>query len=469
MRIALVDSSTLTGVQRLLGQISVRNKSIVDMDILCLESLIEAILFYDIVSVVDDYKPQFRESRRRAFPEIRVIGSGVISIQQLVKEAKTLTEDIVPRVEAGHFTDKDFQPFFDMLKMNVTFTWDMASSVYFLTQKMLAGVGGLDLEKYSKLTSAIYSELLNKSRSEVTDIDTNKMILKDTQGNLIESAYSVSGCEGGGLSGQASAFFAGLNWLAFRTIFYTLAANSLKVDLFLHPIRHAFQTNSLYKLQKPPYSDFKPVIDAMNDVANKSINTITSRTQPFATRHAIPLFVTWLATKETDPRRYISLAYELRQERPFKEARNKLMALETHLAEDNGGKHTTDANKLILEVDKALEGLISKYGANTMQGISLSSVITLWNLGAIANSLPKLPNINTRLPQLEFLKHVIPQSGFKSIYRSLVSDLVEVSRLGKYHEIISSRIVIDENATGGLEKVELNQYRRATSSFKTPM
>lgn len=469
MRIALIDNSTLTGVQRLLGQIRIINKSTIDMDILCLESLIEAILFYDAISVVDDYKPQFRQGRRRAFPDLRYIDSNVIGLQQLTQQAKSLTEDIIPRVEAGQFTDKDFQPFFDMLKMNVTFTWDMTSSVYFLTQKMLAGVGGLDLEKYSKLNSAIYSELLNKSRSKATNIDTNKVVLVDRLGNPIGSGYNLEGCEAGGLSRQASAFFAGLNWLAFRTIFYTLIANNLKVDLFLHPIRQAFQANFLYKLYRQSDSDFKPIIDAMNGIASSSINTMVSKTQPFAMKNSIPLFVTWLATKVGDPHRYISAAYELRQEPSFIEARRRLMALEMHIAKDNGVKRVIEANKLILEVDKSVGGLVSKYAANTTQGVSLSSVITLWNLFAVAAQLPKLPNINIRLPQSEFLKHVIPQSGFKSIYRSLVSDLVEVSRLGRYHDLISSKIDLDDNATEGLAKVENSEFRNATSGWKIPM
>src|SRR5919205_617329 len=156
MRYALIDNSTLTGVQRLLGQITIKNTLVTDMDILCLESLVEAILFYDEIFVIDDYKPYFRENRKSTFPYLTFLGTDVISFQELTRTTKGLTEGIVPRVEGGQFTDQDFKPFFDMLRMNVTFTWDMSSSVYYLTQKMLAGVGGLDLEKYSQLSSAIY-------------------------------------------------------------------------------------------------------------------------------------------------------------------------------------------------------------------------------------------------------------------------------------------------------------------------
>src|SRR5947207_9755752 len=162
MRYALIDNSTLTGVQRLFGQIPIKNTLVTDMDVLCLESLVEAILFYDQIFVIDDYKPYFRDSRTKSFPFLSSLGPDSLPIHELTATTKKLTESIVPRVEGGQFTDKDFKPFFDLLKMNVTFTWDMASSVYFLTQKMLAGVGGLDIKKYSRLSSAIYGELIDK-------------------------------------------------------------------------------------------------------------------------------------------------------------------------------------------------------------------------------------------------------------------------------------------------------------------
>src|SRR6185503_13678788 len=299
MRYALIDNSTLTGVQRLFGQIPIKNTLVTDMDVLCLESLIEAILFYDEIFVIDDYKPYFRDSRRKAFPFITALGPRAVPIDELIAASKKLTEDIVPRVDAGQFTDKDFKPFFDLLKMNVTFTWDKASSVYYLTQKMLAGVGGVDIEKYSRLSSAIYGELLDKGRTNENNIDEKNFVLFDSRGHRIDSTYDVTDKDDRIfpplLSRQASAFFASLNWLAFRTIFYTLAARNLQSDLFLHPIRHTFQANFISKLFKGETSTFKQLFDAMNDSANRSINTILGNTQPFVTKNPIPLFVTWLA------------------------------------------------------------------------------------------------------------------------------------------------------------------------------
>jgi hypothetical protein len=47
MRIAVVDNSTLTAVQRLLGEIEIENTVSIDGDIAAFETLIQSILFYE--------------------------------------------------------------------------------------------------------------------------------------------------------------------------------------------------------------------------------------------------------------------------------------------------------------------------------------------------------------------------------------------------------------------------------------
>jgi hypothetical protein len=470
MRYALIDNSTLTGVQRLLGQIPIKNKLIIDMDIMCMESLIEAILFYDKILIIDDYKERFRSSRQKAFPHFMSIGDDILPLNDLLASTISISEGIVPRIEAGRFTDGDFKPFFEMLKMNVTFTWDMHSSEYYLTMKMLSGDNGLGLEKYSQLSSAIYSEVTDKFRSENSALNDVEPILIDRYGKHISSDYCITDKSGSeksiGIMRRTQTFFDSLNWLAFRTIFYTLAANNLKVDLFLHPIRHNFQTNFLSKLNQSDNSVFRPLIDSMNKRANKTVNTILGELDPFVTNQEIPLFVNWFAQKVGNPDRYIEYAFQLRTEKAFVEARRRLIDLEMCLESNN---FTREANSLIIEVNKSLDTVLSKYGASTSQGVSISSFITLWNLSTILKPLPKVPNIDLRIKELEFIKHIIPQKGFKSVYKSIVSDLSQIGRLGKYHEVISSKIILDKEAASYYEKEELSRYANAKSGIKVPM
>lgn len=65
MSYVLIDNSTLTSVQRLLGEIQINNKNIIEGDILATENLIQSILFYDDILVIDDYKEEFKEERKK--------------------------------------------------------------------------------------------------------------------------------------------------------------------------------------------------------------------------------------------------------------------------------------------------------------------------------------------------------------------------------------------------------------------
>jgi hypothetical protein len=67
------------------------------------------------------------------------------------------------------------------------------------------------------------------------------------------------------------------------------------------------------------------------------------------------------------------------------------------------------------------------------------------------------------------VKHIVPAKGFKAVYRTLVSDLVKVSQLGKYYEIITSNTVLEEGADELLAKEERAEFRRSKSYWKVPM
>ncbi|NRT71470.1 hypothetical protein [Clostridium beijerinckii] len=114
MRYALIDNSTLTAVQRILGDIPIKNKHTIDGDIIALENYIQAILFYDKVIYIDDYKENYRASRSKFFSNMMNFSPGEVGYASLIETTKKLTEEIVPCIEGGKFTDKDFKPFFEL-------------------------------------------------------------------------------------------------------------------------------------------------------------------------------------------------------------------------------------------------------------------------------------------------------------------------------------------------------------------
>lgn len=63
----LVDNATLTAVQRLSGEIPIKNKYIIDSDIMAFEAFAQAVLFSEKVFYIDDYKSRYRQDRRSFF------------------------------------------------------------------------------------------------------------------------------------------------------------------------------------------------------------------------------------------------------------------------------------------------------------------------------------------------------------------------------------------------------------------
>jgi len=462
MRYALFDNSSLTAVQRILGGIKLRNKYVIDSDILALESYIQAILFYDTLVYIDDYKDHFRESRRSFFSNMHAYTPTKSFYNALLEKSKDLMEGIVPRVESGQMTDENFRPFLDLLKMNITFTWDMSNSVYYLTVKMLETVRGLDYDKYGKLASMIRQELVDKNVSSVK-IDEQRPLLYDSKGNKIVFNDTYRD-----LADQTKSFFASLNWLAFRTFFYTLAAKELGMDLFLHHIRHSFQINSLYKMQIFEEPVYRALIETLNNKASETINKILSPTKPLILKYNLPMFSAWLAQETGDPKEFVKTAYEIRKSDIFVQARQQLIELEEALSRGNDA-YLKHANQLVKDVEQQMRSISTKYKVNTPQGLALSPTVSIWNLSTLITKLPQIPEVNADLPFLELVRNLRPPRGFKAVYRKLLDDLTRVARLGEIYDIITSRIVYHDEADFYSPKFEPQEYYRRESYWKKLM
>jgi hypothetical protein len=463
MRYALFDNSTLTAIQRILGGIPLRNMYIIDSDILALETYIQAILFYDKLVYLDDYKEYFRESRKAFFPDMHAYRPSTGVHNHLLEKAKEICDGIVPRVEAGQLTDDDFRPFFELLKMNVIFTWDMTNSTYWLTVKMLESIGGLDTNKYSKLATMIKQELTDQSISS-TEIEDQEPLLYNSKGEKVTFNKDFNG-----LASETVAFFAGLNWLAFRTFFYTLAANELGMDLFLHHIRHSFQINSFQKLRILDDSTYKPLIDTLNSKASDAINKIFSPTRPFIVKQNLPMFTAWLAKETGDPHQFVKAAYELRKSAMFVQARQQLIELEETISQNDTVSFLQKANKIVKDVERQMQAICAKYKVNTPQGIALSPAVSIWNLSTMITQLPQIPEINADLGYLDFIQKLHPPKGFKGVYRALLSDLTRIERLGEFHDIITSRIIFHDEAAYHGSKIEPRRYYGKESYWKKLM
>lgn len=473
MRYALIDNSTLTGIQRLLGGIQVKNTSIVDNDIIAFENYIQAILFYDEILCIDDYKSNYRTNRINYFPKIRFISKDLFDYDSFVQTANKVTENITLEIRGGKVTDRDFKDYLERLQMTFQFTWDMSSSKFFLTQKMLLGNSILNQEKFGILHSLLFKE--NNEQYEVTTALKNKSPkLYDHRGNQItfdkNNGKITSSAGEDGLSPQFQALVASLNWISQRTSFYVLAADYLYADLFIQPLRQSFLQNIIKKTY-PSYNlgVFNDFRNSINNQSESTIKNVLSTSNNFGLSFDIPLFTAYFAKQTGDSKKIIEAAYNEREKKYFVEARNKLRELNVFLDNKDRNKFLREINLLNTDLNNSFKKIESKYGLGEKQGLGFSQIKFLFSFIPLVKGLKLPKELDFRIKELEFMKHIVPKKGFNAVYRNIIEDLLEFDNIGKYKDILLGNVNYHEQANSYGIKTEDPKYVRASSYWKKPM
>lgn len=467
MRYAIIDNSTLTAVQRLLGHIEVVNDVALDGDIAAFESLIQAILFYDTLFYVDDYKDEFKKDRRKLFPYITPIALDTFPYDKIARAAASFIDDIALRVRAGKIESDDIGKFLRELNMQSTFTWDMRSSDWFLTMKMLGGVGGIDAEKYSALNDMMFLELMSNKNTEAPRVAT-KYEFESSAGKTIAKAATHDGANYQ-ISPQVLAFASSLSWLAMRTCFYTYLSNQYDADAILHPIRSAFQMSLGARLGLPS-GVYKPIVQRFSDETSGVVKEIKQATDPVICEMQLPLLSAWLVNKAGSPSKAVATAFELRNEGPVREARLRLSELGAASKASDHGHFVREANRLIEEVKKAGNLLREMYAVKPKNGVSISPVIAVFNVIGKLKGLPSVPSVPLKVALPNKVLEIGLRGGFRGICRSVVQDLAAISRLGTYHEKMTAEVRFKNGQRETyLPKVEDVRFLGKRSFWKQPM
>lgn len=472
MSYALIDNATLTAVQRITGQVASRSHDSVDVDLVAYENYIQARLFYDDVVALDDYIPRFRSERQAAFPKVSFIDPNNLKLQEISAEADKISEHIRPRIQGGQFANTEFKALFDLLQSHMICTWDISSSVYHLTLKVLAAPGSSEFDKYGALATAIFQELSDAS-TEGRRIP-GKVELLDRFGNPITNDYSVPDAQwGNGKSGPPSsaisAFTASLIWLSNRAIYYTLASSFLKADSFLYPIRQAYQQHYLSKTLNYGADFPKRIVTQISSTLSKDVVAIHTGGAIAATALDIPVFSAWLINQCGDTNASLYALEEIRNRNEFIEARGQLNELRI-TAEDGDIKN---ANKKILKFQKNLSkvstNMREKYSIKTNQGVPVTRLVSVYNAYAALQGLPQVPKLDISIKIPQVLRDMKREYGFFAAYRNVINDLGTFGSLGKIRELLGKSVVLDPKLAAYSPKAEDPRYRHAHSFFKSPM
>lgn len=455
-RRALIDNATLTGVERITGRIKVANTYNVEGDVLCLENLIQALLFYDDVFFIDDYKKEYKDRRSSFFSFLSPLQITEEVRQTYDNRARVIMDLLSPTIQHGKLGTSDLAQLLRMIQMNVVFTWDMRSSEYYLTLKLLAENSNAELDKYGALAAMIFSGFTEQSKVETAPIATDVKILDQFGRPLVDGMGGDVRLKNGivrksnGVDGSVYKFLSGLSWLCFRTIFYRLVAEDSMCNLFLHPIRHSCLVTVLPSVNQEDASRYRRIVDAMVSGADLTVQEIGLTSGSTVLKGSLPIFSAWLAQKGLKPSEFIEEVLTLREEKIFRDARQQFSQLEEvqNIRGEIGFK--TKANLLSTEVLKLFDDLRTKYGVKTHQGVSSSALIWAYNIYGFFHGVPSVPSPGINVPVAKSVTNQFidlrRRKGFSAVFKSVIDDLAGVAKLGPLMDILKSEIQLMPDA-----------------------
>lgn len=118
----------------------------------------------------------------------------------------------------------------------------------------------------------------------------------------------------------------------------------------------------------------------------------------------------------------------------------------------------------------ALNSIKATYGVATRQGDSSSK--TIHTINSIAPTIPHCPQIPEEIlsnPVIGKIISSLPKKSFSFIYKDIVNDLTEISKLGKLHDMLSKDVVVEKDAPVYTTKFQNPDFADVHSWWTSPM
>ncbi|ECQ8978368.1 hypothetical protein ACDT65_000879 [Salmonella enterica subsp. enterica] len=471
MSYALIDNASLTAVERTLGDIAIRNLDTINGDLVAFENVIQAILFYDELICVDNYKKEHRDKRIVKFDFIKFLSESDFELSTLDRLAKAEARQINPEIRGGQFVDNDFGQLIEMLKLNMICTWDLRSSVYYLTMKMLGQPDTPEYEKYSELSASIFNELDDAADTKgywSTDI---KLVSSSghefTESEFKRERENASNGKGG-MTRALEMFIASLNWMAYKSIYYSIVAKHLKADSFIHPIRHAYQLHWMKKTGAFGHDYTAKIIESLSGKINAARSDIINYGRISTFSLDLPIFSAWLANEAGNVAQVIKSALELKSHDHFRTCREVIREIHIAFDESGVGAGNKKLTKLLNDLEKISGDVKRNYSVPSNQGIQGSFLIKSINSLTGLFGVPSIPEKEFSLSTPEFMKSK-QHKAFSAVFKDVTNELTSIERLGGLRDKLASNFVIDRNLPYVEQKTENPHFQHVSSNWKKPM
>ena len=428
---ALIDVATLRAVQRLLGIVRSHHKESIDGDISAFETFVCAILFFDRIKVCrgkDTYeiiRSIFGESRPEFFNELIVAHDDEIAAFCMERTGN----DMIYLDKAGAHSDA-IVGFLQSVDRQLAINWSDRSSGNTVLLGQIIGVSEEQIKR---------DPLIRMLRDCAYRDKDSKTI-----GVNVEDGYTVHN--------QLLQVARSLNWLLYRTVYYSAIARLNNYTAMLHPIRSLFSANGT--LLKMGISDIsvRKVLSVMSREGQAVVADIHNMIESDVTTIDLPFFAAWISERGQAPKYFIEEILRLRDAPNVYNLRMKLRDLMPAESGDIESRHDRLREQLksigrtISDISTTANDLREEYGVMTPQGIPLSRLTSVINWGAALTGHPiAVPDLGLRTGQkfkqaVDQIRRGFDRNPFKQVLRSAVDDVVVTSRLGALHERLTKAV-----------------------------
>ncbi|WP_152569571.1 MULTISPECIES: hypothetical protein [Sphingomonas] len=454
----LVDNSTLTAVQRTIGDIGVSRSYPFEGDLSAYDNYLQSLLIYDEVACPDDYKDEFKSDRRDCFSEVRFLSTSDLPYDVCEEASVEASEALKFSVTKGEISPGPLRDFLSSLDLHVSPAWYMNSSKWFLQMRLLADQAEVDLPKYGKLMSVLKSQTLEADKSEKQI--PSATYIEASDGRVIDENRVGDGS----IREEVKQFASGLNWIVQRSIFYTVLAKQLESAFTLHPIRHAFVGQYLIDNLVPQLSNnlranavafFR---DEIVDLSAKSDELLGSALTPLR----LPFFAAWAVAEAGNPRDGYKHVLQVRHAEEARALRSRFREIEELGEVGDYDAQRRSAAKLRAAIREDLESLKRRYFGRAASGSADIKIdlLTLRPSLTVSNVWQKIAG---HLP-LKDRKAV-------TLLRSIGRDIMRAPTMGQLSDRFMASRKIRAGTGHNLERprMEAKRYARSSTHFKQPL
>ena len=332
--------------------------------------------------------------------------------------------------------------------------------------KMLGQPNTPEYEKYSELSASIFNELSDAGETKGRWSKTATFV--SAAGHTFTEQDFKNKRDGlGGATRALEMFIAALNWLAYKSIYYNLAAKHLKADSFIHPIRHAYQIHWMMKTGAFGHDFTSRLIDNLSKKASDAISDVVGHGGAQTVALDLPIFSAWITQESGSIADVIKSALQIKKSDQFVVARETIKEIRIAFDEQgiaSGNKKITSLNR---DLEKITGDLKRTYGVPSAQGIQGSFLIKTFNTFTAIAGVPPLPEKEFAISTPEFLKSNRTKA-FSTIFKDITNELTSIERMGGLRDQMAASFKIDDTQYVA-PKTEDPRFRKSSSHWKTPM